>query len=200
MTQSASTPRLRATLAGYVALLAATALATPRPLAAATAAVVDALALACVVLAVLGRIWCSVFIAGRKDAELVVDGPYALCRHPLYSLSFVAGAGLGIATHSILLAGMTMLGLTLLLRRAARSEDAFLAHRHGEAFRGYAASTPRFLPRTLRHAMPRTREVIPAVLWKAFVDAATFLLLYMLVVTLRRLGEAGVLPSLGQLP
>jgi hypothetical protein len=92
-----------------------------------------------------------------------------------------------------------MLGLALLLMRAATSEDAFLADRHGEAFRHYASSTPRFLPRSLRHAMPRTREVLPEVLWKAFVDAATFLLLYMIVVTLRRLGEAGVLPSLGHL-
>lgn len=200
MTRSASTPRLRATLAGYGALLAATALATPRPLGAAASAVIDALALACVVLAVLGRLWCSVFIAGRKDAELVVDGPYALCRHPLYSLSFLAGAGLGLATHSLLLAGLTLLGLAVLLTRASIKEDAFLADRHGDAFRRYATATPRFLPRALRHALPATREVLPSVLWKAFVDGAAFLLLYILLVALRGLGEAGTLPSLGTLP
>ncbi len=200
MTRSASTPRLRATLAGYLGLLAATALATPRPLAGIASALIDALALACVVLAVLGRIWCSVYIAGRKDTELVVEGPYGLCRHPLYSLSFVAGAGFGLATHSLLLGTVTLLGLAILLARAARAEDEFLARQYGDAFRGYAQATPRFVPRAVRHPMPPAREVRPAILWKAFVDAAAFLLLCLLVITLRRLGEAGAWPSLGQLP
>jgi hypothetical protein len=88
----------------------------------------------------------------------------------------------------------------LLLGRAAVAEEAFLADRHGAAFSRYAAATPRFLPRTLRHAMPPAREVRPSILWKAFVDGAAFLLLYLAVVTLRRLGEAGALPSLGNLP
>ena len=200
MTRSASTPRLRATAAGYLLLLAATAVATPHARGAVAGALLDAAALGCVTLAVLGRIWCSVFIAGRKETELVVDGPYALCRHPLYSLSMLAGAGLGLATHSLLLAVVALLGLVPLLARAAAAEDGALAARHGEAYAHYAAATPRFLPRGLRHAQPPTRELRPAVLWKAFVDAGAFLLLYLLVVTLRRLGEAGVLPSLGHLP
>lgn len=200
VTRSASTPRLRATLTGYLLLLAATAFATPRALGAVAGAVLDAAALGCVVLAVLGRIWCSVFIAGRKDAELVIDGPYALCRHPLYSLSILAGAGFGLATHSLLLALVALLGLALLLARAAAAEDRALAARHGDAHARYAAATPAFVPRALRHPLPPAREVRPEVLWKAFVDAGAFLLLYLLVVTLRRFGEAGVLPSLGHLP
>ena len=199
MTRSASTPRLRATLYGYLALLLATALLTPRPLGGLASALVDAVALGCVGLGVLGRIWCSVFIAGRKDAELVVDGPYALCRHPLYSLSMLAGLGFGMATHSVLLTCATAAGLAVLFARAANAEERFLAARYGAQLEQYVANTPRFLPRSLRHDMPATREVRPAILWKAFVDGAAFLLLFMLVVALRRLGEAGVLPSLGTL-
>ena len=69
----------------------------------------DAAALLLVATAMLGRIWCSVFIAGRKDTRLVVDGPYALCRHPLYGLSLLGGAGLGLATHSATLTVATLL-------------------------------------------------------------------------------------------
>ena len=36
----------------------------------------------CVALACLGRIWCSVFIAGHKDEMLVTTGPYARLPSP----------------------------------------------------------------------------------------------------------------------
>lgn len=34
--------------------------------------------------AILGRLWCSLYIAGRKDRILVVHGPYSLSRNPFY--------------------------------------------------------------------------------------------------------------------
>ena len=30
------------------------------------------------------RIWATLFIGGRKNDELQVDGPYSVCRNPLY--------------------------------------------------------------------------------------------------------------------
>src|SRR5262245_36841884 len=30
------------------------------------------------------RFWATLYIGGRKERELVTDGPYSLCRHPLY--------------------------------------------------------------------------------------------------------------------
>ena len=32
----------------------------------------------------MGRMWCSLYIAGYKDNRLVTEGPYSLCRNPLY--------------------------------------------------------------------------------------------------------------------
>ena len=108
MTRSASTPRLRLTLLYFVALLVATALCAPRH---PPGALLQAAALLLVAGACLGRIWCSVFIAGRKDAAIVTHGPYALCRHPLYSLSFVGGIGLALATGSFTLVAATAIVL-----------------------------------------------------------------------------------------
>ena len=196
MTTSASTPRLRITLYWYLAVLVATALSAPPSLHPGLAAVIDAGALLCVSLAVLGRIWCSVYIAGRKDADLVTEGPYSLCRHPLYSLSMLGGLGLGAATHSLVLSLATLALLLGLFSRAATAEERYLAGRHGAAFERYRLATPRFLPSRLRHALAESIAIQPRVLWKAFVDGSAFLLLYALVVAARHAAGSALLPTL----
>lgn len=200
MTNSASTPRLRLTLLRYLGLVAAAALTRPSTPSPPLAVLVDLLALLLVAVAVLGRVWCSVFIAGRKDEQLVVEGPYSTCRHPLYTLSLVGGAGLGFATHSMLLTVATLLLLGALFTRAARAEEAFLAARHGDVFSAYATATRRFWPSFARHTIPERLPIQPRVLWKAFVDAGAFLLLFALVTSARQLQAMHRLPTLLDLP
>lgn len=208
MTTSASTPRLRLTLFWYLAMVLVTAVNRPTDWGPWGEALLGAGALLLVAAAVLGRIWCSVFIAGRKDAELVVAGPYALCRHPLYSLSLLGALGLGFASRSATLTLATLLLLGWLVRRAAIAEEAFLAARHGAAFAAYLAGTPRFLPldwlrlgsRGRARALPASLEVKPPVLWKAFVDAGAFMLLWALVEAARALQSNGALPGWLALP
>lgn len=195
MTISASTPRLRATLLWYLALVGLTAVTRSLPLHPAFDTALDAAGLLLVSFACLGRIWCSVFIAGRKDVELVTVGPYALCRHPLYTLSMIGGLGLGLATHSVVLTVSTLLVLGTLFTRAAAAEDRFLAARFDERFEAYRASTPRFWPRRWRHALPASVTVRPAILWKAFVDAGAFLLLFVLVIAARLWSDLGLLQA-----
>ncbi len=200
MTTSASTPRLRLTLLWYLGLIVTAALTRPLAWSGAPAVLIDAAAVLLVGVAVLGRLWCSIYIAGRKDEQLVTDGPYSSCRHPLYTLSLVGGAGLGLATHSLVLTLGTVLLLGLLLVRAAAAEDALLEARHGAAFRAYAAATRRFWPRLEWPALPGHLSIRPPVLWKAFVDAGSFVLLYALVVAARQLQALHGLPSVFDLP
>ncbi|MGE0583256.1 MAG: isoprenylcysteine carboxylmethyltransferase family protein [Steroidobacteraceae bacterium] len=200
MTRSASTPRLRLTLAYFLALAVAAAVCAPRltdPRALALARIV---ALLLVALACLGRIWCSVFIAGRKDAAIVTDGPYAVSRHPLYSLSFIGGLGLAAATASGTLVVLTACVLGALLGSAARSEERWLGEHHCEAWTRYAARTRRWRPDFSQWAMPASTTVYPAILWKAFVDAGAFFLLYAVLLAGAALREAGALPTLAILP
>jgi len=200
MTTSVSTPRLRVTLLWYLALVCLAALTRSAPLPPVITGVIDAVALLLVASAGLGRIWCSVFIAGRKDVELVTTGPYALCRHPLYTLSLIGGAGLGLATHSLLLTAATLLVLGALFTRAATAEDRFLAARFEQRFESYRSATPRFWPQRWREPRPETLVVRPAILWKAFVDAGAFFLLFALVVWARRIGDSGLLSTPLTLP
>src|SRR4051812_10402869 len=103
MTESASTPRLRVTFAVYLALVAVTAVWGPRAMDAWAYYASGIAGFLCIALACLGRIWCSVFIAGHKDLALVTTGPFARLRHPLYACSMVGALGLGITSRSVLL-------------------------------------------------------------------------------------------------
>lgn len=65
---------------------------------------VEAVGLAMIVICVVGRAWCSLYIGGRKKAEIVTGGPYSLCRNPLYLFSFIGAFGMGAQTGSIVIA------------------------------------------------------------------------------------------------
>lgn len=203
MTTSASTPRLRLTLGFYVSLWLITAVAGPPAATSLPGHYTDLLAWLIVIAGSLGRIWCSVFVAGRKDAVLVTEGPYALCRHPLYTLSVGVAAGLGLGTRSIVLTALAVIVVWALVAQAARSEERLLLSLHGSAYADYMARARRFLPSlaALPAARPPERlEIQPRVLWKAFLDAGSIVLLLALIVATRLLREAGITPTLLPLP
>jgi len=77
MTESASTPRLRATFAIYLSLVAATPLVGPREMASGLSYLLSVVGFICVAVACLGRIWCSLFIAGHKGETLVTSHTFA---------------------------------------------------------------------------------------------------------------------------
>jgi protein-S-isoprenylcysteine O-methyltransferase Ste14 len=182
MTESASTPRLRATFAIYLALIAATAVIGPREIPLAWHYLTGAVGFLCVALACLGRIWCSLFIAGHKDEVLVTTGPYALCRHPLYSLSILGALGLGLTSRSALLCVLVVTLITALVVYAASCEEQFLADAFPDEFKAYVAATPnKWIPKSTRDSVPTTLDVRPAVFWKAFLDAGSFFVLWALV-------------------
>ncbi len=182
MPASASTTRLRWTLALYLALVPATLFLGPRSLPPQAHSLLGATGFLCVALAVLGRLWCSLFIAGRKDAELVTSGPYSLCRHPLYALSVLGALGLALASRSLLPGVAAVWLVSMLVIRAMAIEELQLAQAFPAQFRAYLAATPnRLLPRWQTTAVPSQLQVNPQLLWKAFLDAGSFLLLWMLV-------------------
>jgi protein-S-isoprenylcysteine O-methyltransferase Ste14 len=182
LTDSASTPRLRATFAIYLALVAATAVVGPRSVSALWYYLTGVLGLVCVALACLGRIWTSVFIAGHKDVQLVTTGPYALCRHPLYACSLLAALGLGLTTRSLLLCVFVVVLIAALVIYAAACEEQFLADAFPEEFKVYVSATPnKWWPRSRGAPLPEHLDVHPVVFWKAFLDAGSFFALYLLV-------------------
>jgi len=184
----------------YISLIAITAVAGRPPLPAVADHIVGILAIVLTVIGCLGRVWCSAFIAGYKERWLITDGPYSVCRHPLYVFSFIGGIGIGLTTRSIAITLFTMLLLGTLFTLAARAEDQLLANTHQRAFEEYEKRTPAWWPRWASYRVAPTVEMRPTIFRKAFMDATAFILLYALIDTARALREAGAFPSLLHLP
>ena len=200
MSTSVSTPRIRLTQAMYALMVLTAALSDGRALAGDAALLAQAAGFTLVACGTLWRLWSSVFVAGRKDVEVVMEGPYARCRHPLYLGSLVAGLGLGLTTRSVVLATAVTAVTAVALLRAIAREEKWLAARHGQVWRDYCSRVPALLPKIRRPGLPVFREVNLPVFRKAFLDAGSVLGLWLLLVLIDALRPHGWWPVLFALP
>ena len=200
MTTSGSTPRIRLTQLLYLLVLALVAVSDGRFMQGACSLPAQSAGFLLVAGAVLWRLWTTLFIAGRKDEQLVRDGPFSQCRHPLYLGSIVGSAGIGLTTLSLSLTIALPLAIGAIVFVAARREDAALLAAHGDAWRNYKDAVPAFLPNSLWQRSPERITVPVSIYGKAFLDAASFLGLWLLVLLLESLRAGGAWPSLLRLP
>ena len=99
------------------------------------------------------RIWATLYIGGHKGKQLVTEGPYSICRNPLYLGIFFLVLSVAFFLGSPLLAIGVSFALTAYLWTTVASEERRLAERQGETFRQYCEQVPRFWPRwRLLHA------------------------------------------------
>lgn len=121
-----------------------------------------------------GRLWCSLYIAGYKDRRLVTDGPYSVCRHPLYFFSFLGlmGAAMtsGTITIPLLLAVIFLFGYQPVME----AEEGKLRALFGVEHDHYQERVPRLFPkwRLLAHAPSWTSS--PAVFFRHATSVVWF--------------------------
>jgi len=153
-----------------------------------------------VLLCAFGRLWAGVYISGYKTAQVITDGPYAMVRNPLYLFSLFGFVGLGLATKSLVIVTIILVVYLGIYPVVIRAEERKLLSMHGDAYKAYLESTPRFLPdfSRLREAGQYTVNV--TVFRTHLLESAGFLLLYMLVQLIHDLHRTGVLPVLFTLP
>lgn len=192
MTTSASAPRIRLTQFLFVAVLAAVALSGGRAFEGLHGLLAQSAGALLVIAGTLWRLWASVFVAGRKDTEVVTDGPYSVCRHPLYLGSLCAALGIGLATRSVVLTALVPAALFVAFDATIRREEHYLAGRHGDTWDRYRRAVPRLLPRVRGMTVPAGRAVDLPVYRKAFLDAASMLTLLILVMALDALRGLGL--------
>lgn len=119
-----------------------------------------------------GRIWCSLYIAGYKNNVLVIEGPYSMCRNPLYFFSFIGGIGVACATETFTVPLLTALAFGIYYPSVIRKEQERLISLFGDAYRNYCRSVPSFIPSLSRlKPPPATYSVNPATFTHNIVDA-----------------------------
>lgn len=143
------------------------------------------------------RLWCTLYIGDRKNAELAVDGPYSVSRNPLYLGSILGAVGVGMQTGMLtfaVLAGLICWGIFAVV---VRREEAFLRGRFGPAYDRYCARVPRFWPRfDLYDDGAGVGTFTTRSLKKTLRDGAVFFLAVPLTEVIENLHEAGWLPAL----
>jgi len=100
----------------------------------------------------MGKSW-RMGIDPSERTALVITGPYAFVRHPIYALSSVMMIATIVAVPTPL---MIVVGVIhcLLLQWEARREERHLSSTHGDAYDRYRRDVGRFVPRSLRRYSP----------------------------------------------
>lgn len=121
--------------------------------------VFDALGWTCFAGGALFRWWATLYIGGRKGRELAVDGPYSLCRNPLYLGTFLLTISIAFYLHSFLLAFGVVVATPPYLGITIPWEEQTLRQLFGERFENYRRRTPKFLPEFKRFHSPSSIQV-----------------------------------------
>ncbi|HET7413853.1 MAG TPA: isoprenylcysteine carboxylmethyltransferase family protein [Pararhizobium sp.] len=161
---------------------------------------IEAAGLSLIGVCVLGRLWATLYIGGRKNAEIVTNGPYSLTRNPLYVFSAIGAAGVGAQTGSIVVALAFGLVTAFSFQIVIRREEAFLRHEFGAAFEAYRHRVPRFLPRLTGFQSGGMLAVDPAKLYATLLDGLVFFAAIPAFEAIDWLQQTGIIPVLFRLP
>lgn len=153
-----------------------------------------------IAIAVVGRAWCSLYIGGRKAAELVTTGPYSLTRNPLYLFSFIGAFGGGAQSGSLTLGLAFLLATMAIFIPLIAREENFLANAMPGSFDAYRRLTPRLWPRPALWRSPHEITVRPALFLRTLFDGLPFILAWPLFDGIETLQQIGLLPVIARWP
>ncbi len=160
---------------------------------------IEFIGLILVVICICGRIYCTLYIGGRKIESLVTTGPYSVTRNPLYFFSVIGAVGAGAQLGSFILAFTTGLVAYLVFLLVIFKEEAVLASRLGDASAEYS-SVPRLWPRLSLWRDSALVEVDPRLVRTTALDASVFLVSIPIAEGFEHLHNIGWLPTLLTLP
>jgi protein-S-isoprenylcysteine O-methyltransferase Ste14 len=102
------------------------------------------------------RFWSAIYLGGRKERELVSDGPYSIVRHPLYLGSVLLGASAALFLESPLVLAALLIVVVVLGATTVRIEEGVLRSRHGDsAYDDYSARVAALVPSWRTFYTPR---------------------------------------------
>jgi len=146
-------------------------------------------------IATVGRLWCSLYISGYKDNELITVGPYSVSRNPLYFFSFLGFVGVGLATETITLAVVLTVFFAIVYPFVIRGEERVLRTKFGAKFDDYCARVPRFIPNPAAYVEPPTWVVDTRRFRRTMVDVVWFVWLAALLELVEAIHALGIVKA-----
>lgn len=145
--------------------------------------------------ATVGRLWCSLYISGYKTGSLVSEGPYSICRNPLYFFTLVGTIGIGMTTETFAFPVLFAFAFAVYYPFVIRNEAQRLSGIHGEQFEAYRAKTPAFFPRPSLLREPEQYLTSPIIFRKSMFDVIWFIMAAGLIELLETIRELGYIPE-----
>ena len=147
-------------------------------------------------IASLGRLWCSVYIAGYKTDHLVTQGPYSMCRNPLYFFSLLGALGVGLTSETLLIPFVILIAFVLYYPLVIKSEEAKLIKLHKSEFEIYLKDVPKFFPKMSLLNEPEEYTVKPIVFKRHIFHALWFIWFVGIIEIIEEFHELNVLPTI----
>ncbi len=141
----------------------------------------------------MGRLWCSLYIAGYKNDTLVTTGPYSVSRNPLYFFSLIGAIGVGLATETLLIPLVILIVFLLYYSSVIHGEEKRLLNIHGEKFKLYCQKTPAFFPKLSLYEEPQTYIVNPKSFRRNIISALWFIWFLGILEIIEACHETGIL-------
>jgi protein-S-isoprenylcysteine O-methyltransferase Ste14 len=129
-------------------------------------------------LATIGRAWCGLYVFGRKSKELCQDGPYSICRNPLYLFTFMGAMGVAVGSERLLV--MIIFGLIYCSYYwlVVRLEEKRLGKLFGKEYEQYCAKIRRFIPGFRNYRSRERIEINPHLVFKRIAKGLWFFWLF----------------------
>lgn len=143
-----------------------------------------------IIIAILGRSWCTLYIGGRKVRQLVTVGPYSLTRNPLYLFSLLAVVGIAAQTGSLAISAISAVLTIAIFMPVIQKEEAELLRLHGRRFELYRLDVPRFVPRLSNWTDAAELAIDPDRWRRTVLDSLVFLFLVSLLRGIGHVQEA----------
>jgi protein-S-isoprenylcysteine O-methyltransferase Ste14 len=123
------------------------------------------------------RMWSTLYIGRRKSQEIVADGPYSICRNPLYVGSMLVTSGACFCFENLLVALFALLVVLPIHVWVTIAEEKHLHEIFGEKYEEYCRTTPRFWPKLRLYRNPEEITISTRVIRRAAIDAFGFLMI-----------------------
>ncbi len=153
-----------------------------------------------IVICAFGRLWAALYIYGKKNIQLITEGPYSMVRNPLYFFSFLGALGIGLLSKNIIVFALILLFFLAYYPFVVLAEEDALKNIHKEKYLLYMKSTPRFFPKFSLIKEPKQLLVNTIKLRKAFGDIMWFFWFYVFIKLVDTLHVLEILPVLWEIP